>query len=207
MDAFAMGTFMGTFMSSIINSYHSPPSGSYLCQGTEHDKDGIKSKVSRCIACGKDYCDTCWDRIDPHKDQSSRTTHERNDPILVDMLNDVLSVKERTVEQKQIIHQEDAKNLWFGVTESDGKQYVYEGPSYGNLILDNVALQPWGIYPGLVTFVGETGRSRAFRTARIYFDAHRGWEKRFDQTLDRFRTVGRIPISSFPQYQHLEVLD
>jgi hypothetical protein len=130
----------------------------YTCQCTEHTKDTVMTKVSRCVPCGKDYCEACWDRVDPHKGTSSRTSHVRNEPRLVDRLKDALEAPERTAEQQQNVHQDDVRNLWFGVTEHDGSQYIYEGRSYEDLVFGNVAVQPWGMYPGLVTFVGDTGK-------------------------------------------------
>jgi hypothetical protein len=63
-----------------------------------------------------------------------------------------------SVEQRDDLHKEDARALWVGVTEKDDKKFIHEGSVYEDLIFENPAIQPWGIYPGLVTFVGDTGK-------------------------------------------------
>ncbi|KAI0974552.1 hypothetical protein F4678DRAFT_458515 [Xylaria arbuscula] len=134
----------------------------------QHSKCEIKlapapiSHVSRCVECDADYCEDCWKAIEPHKNRTSSTKHKRSDPKLADLLKDILLQPTRSEEQQERLHKEDARTLWFGVlSDEDGKQFIHEGSVYEDLIFENPAVQPWGIYPGLVTFVGETGAGKS----------------------------------------------
>ena len=112
-------------------------------------------KVFHCVACEANYCEGCWKVVEPHKKQKSSTNHRESDPRLADLLSGILKPPTRSKGQQQKLHQEDARSLWFGVSEEDGKKFIHEGSVYEDLIFENPAVQPWGIYPGLVTFVGD----------------------------------------------------
>lgn len=130
----------------------------YLCQHSECDaKSPEILPVFHCVSCGVGYCDSCWQKVEPHKDPDLQ--HKKSDSGLTDLLYGILAPAERSVEQQQNLRQMDAHNLWFGVFEKDGRQFIHEGSVYEDLILTNPAIEPWHIYPGLVTFVGDTGKA------------------------------------------------
>ncbi len=127
---------------------------SYPCQHTEcSNLDPVPQQVFRCVDCRANYCDNCWKKVEPHK--KPELEHKKVDPGLADLLKNIL---EPAREQRDDLHKEDARTLWVGVTEKDDKKFIHEGSVYEDLIFENPAIQPWGIYPGLVTFVGDTGK-------------------------------------------------
>ncbi|KAI1422633.1 hypothetical protein F5Y12DRAFT_799440 [Xylaria sp. FL1777] len=125
---------------------------------TCNDALGPITKVFRCVECGENYCENCWKRIEAHK--KSVPNHRQSDPRLANLLNDILR-QQRSKEELQKVHQKDSQTLWFGISEDNGKQFIHEGSIYEDLIFESPTVQPWGISPSLITFVGETGAGKS----------------------------------------------
>jgi hypothetical protein len=144
-------TQLTLFTESLTKSSHS-------CQHSECvAKLAPISRVFRCVDCRANYCDNCWKKVEPHKNPELK--HKQSDPGLADLLKGILEPSARSVEQQENLHKEDARTLWVGLSEKDEKQFIHEGTVYEDLLFENPAIQPWGIYPGLITFVGDTGKA------------------------------------------------
>lgn len=140
----------------LITKSHTNPSRS--CQHSECDAQlAPLPRVFRCVDCRANYCDNCWKKVEPHKNPELK--HKQSDPGLADLLKGILEPPTRSVEQQENLHKVDSRTLWVGVSEKDEKQFIHEGSVYEDLIFENPAIQPWGIYPGLITFVGDTGKA------------------------------------------------
>ena|SRR2546421_7400092 len=65
--------------------------------------------------------------------------------------------EERSEAELMSTAQKDASTFWFGTTKGDGKWTFEEGTTYEDLVL-NTPKTPSEVFPGLISFVGQTGR-------------------------------------------------
>ena len=139
------------FLPSVVQSYpalwaalvrHPALEPLFHPYGCDHSdcKNILSLSVDRCIECGQNYCKKCWKTVEPHKSSRSTKKHIPYSPRLVDHLDGILRGPKRNQEQQNELDQQDSRNLWFGVVEDAGDQYIREGPVYEDLIFENPAV-------------------------------------------------------------------
>lgn len=141
------------------------PNGACNCQTGD-------DSLYYCMKCNSLYCNVCW----TSKHLNSNSGHEKtkaSDAIIVHttlrVRLDNYSLLKAAIDQldaEQAGHQSVPSSMWFGVTKSGDKGndcFLSEGSAYENLMLDTFGSFSSAVYPGFVSFVGETGVSQASR--------------------------------------------
>ena len=145
-----------------------------------------------CYPCDLTYCDACWDLCPPHRARSTSTNalpHEKTDPSLAETIRASMAPV-RTEEQQEILHRDDENTIWFGVSRDEYHGAIFQDYNrYAALVAEGMSGRHHSRYPGLVSFVGETGKQRIHSSAGSHTQSHvdvcRGWEKHVDQDSDR----------------------
>ncbi|KAL7755626.1 hypothetical protein ACKLNR_014153 [Fusarium oxysporum f. sp. zingiberi] len=141
-------------------SWHNPG-----CQsGNEHTPP-----YYYCMKCDSMYCSECWAQNQKHKSRGHEETIP-NDAITVHTALRVM-LQEFTLLQEAIgqlhtrgaAHQWEGSSEWFGVSAKNdaGQCLLSEGPAYEDIMLESPVSCSSVTYPGLVSFVGETGSGKS----------------------------------------------
>jgi hypothetical protein len=132
----------------------------YLCDNYEHCHNWGKN-VFKCETCGNQWCNDCWGAAPKHKalppDAEYATAHEKTNLILETAIRNVFDPETSSVEWRQ--RKEVAQSFWFGIQKREGDYFFEEGTIYEQLLQmsESPSAATSGVYPGLVSFVGETG--------------------------------------------------
>jgi hypothetical protein len=114
-----------------------------------------------CNSCGIVYCRRCWDQQSPHKAVTGATVHERTDIRIHEILRASLR-PDRTESEQRELHRRDESTTWFGVAregEIDESTFKDHG-RFWNMLRASSRRGIRNVYPGLVSFVGDTGGKR-----------------------------------------------
>jgi hypothetical protein len=145
-----------------------------------------------CNVCDMAYCSKCWDKIGPHK--SGRlgpggVPHEKTDEKIAHKLRATLEAAPSDAEQDELFGS-DQDTTWFGVVKDEAGDSIF--CDYGrysdiiNEITKNLGPRPGHRFPGLVSFVGETGIAPPTRTtSHTNLGIFRSWQKHADQSSHR----------------------
>lgn len=111
------------------------------------------------------YCGKCWNKIGPHR--TGRTgpggiPHEKTDQTVADKLRMILENAPSDSEQDELF-QNDQNTAWFGVAKDEFEDSIFHDYGRYGDIMANISLttgprqRNTSRFPGLVSFVGETG--------------------------------------------------
>lgn len=116
-----------------------------------------------CYPCGHVFCDRCWGRSPPHvrKRVQGGIPHEKTDPRLAKIIEQTLEV-ELDEKQQSWMHLKDENSSWFGTTRDDDDDMVFHDHGrFADLMAEMSARKRQVRYPGLVSFVGQTGAGKS----------------------------------------------
>lgn len=134
----------------------------HLCgQCDEHRSDSYY-----CNLCDITYCGTCWNKVGPHRTGKlgpGGIPHEKTDQAVADKLRATLEASPSDLEQEELF-QNDENTAWFGVVKDESEDSIfYDYGRYADIMSEiSRATGPrqrhGSRFPGLVCFVGETGK-------------------------------------------------
>lgn len=115
-----------------------------------------------CNVCNMILCNGCWNSQLPHR-QGTRTSdnvpHEKTNYEVAQKIQAVLDPS-ITNEQRKLLHQADENTTWFGVAKDELDELIFQDcGKYASLMADCSSGRKSRQYPGLVSFVGQTGES------------------------------------------------
>ncbi|KAL3429839.1 hypothetical protein BDV09DRAFT_202723 [Aspergillus tetrazonus] len=116
-----------------------------------------------CYPCGHVFCDRCWGRSPPHvrKRVQGGIPHEKTDPRLAKIIEQTLEV-ELDEKQQSWMHLKDENSSWFGTMRDDDDDMVFHDHGrFADLMAEMSARKRQVRYPGLVSFVGQTGAGKS----------------------------------------------
>ncbi|KAI9158039.1 Calcium-independent phospholipase A2-gamma [Paramyrothecium foliicola] len=118
-----------------------------------------------CTGCNEYYCESCWGRRRAHKDKNSLgpggIPHEKVDPEIVESVNECMAEPEDENDEKQQ-HEDDQDTTWFGLDrDMGGEPVLSEYRRYAAIMMDGASETTSARYPGLVSFVGQTGAGKS----------------------------------------------
>ncbi|KAI1101208.1 hypothetical protein F4804DRAFT_17888 [Jackrogersella minutella] len=135
---------------------------------------GEPGKLAKfCEGCNDYYCDECWPRRRAHKGNIVGPTgipHNQLDPKIVKKVNEWMAEPEDEYdEHKQ--HELDEDSVWFGLSkDKQGDPMLAEYKRFTTLMIETSEGAPSTRYPGLVSFVGQTGAGKS-TLIRLLMDA------------------------------------
>jgi hypothetical protein len=134
----------------------------HLCgQCDEHRSDSYY-----CNLCDTTYCETCWNKVGPHRSGKmgpGGIPHEKTDQAVADKLRATLETSPSDVEQEELF-QNDENTAWFGVVKDESEDSIFcDYGRYADIMTEISRATPsrqrhGSRFPGLVCFVGETGK-------------------------------------------------
>ncbi|KAI0882625.1 uncharacterized protein GGS22DRAFT_191215 [Annulohypoxylon maeteangense] len=161
---------------------------------------GQLNEMYRCTRCECDLCDKCWEIRKSHKPGTK--PHEKSLPKDVRTVSDALRLTESKNKELEHNRERDAGNMWFGVSEPQGKEgeyFLYEGMAYEDLMIAGPSCRPTTTSPSLVSFIGETGSGKsALIKLLILFSENR--KRRFPTPIVSPRESGRSTSSNVHLY-------
>ncbi|KAL2820557.1 hypothetical protein BDW59DRAFT_174473 [Aspergillus cavernicola] len=116
-----------------------------------------------CYPCGHVFCDRCWARSPPHVRQRVQRgiPHEKTDPRLAKIIEQTLEI-ELDEKAQALMHLNDENSSWFGTLRDDDDDMVFHDHGrYADLMAEMSARKRQLRYPGLVSFVGQTGAGKS----------------------------------------------
>ena len=127
--------------------------------------DKYQSDSYYCNLCDTTYCGGCWNKMGPHRTGKmgpGGIPHEKTDQVIADKLRATLEASPSDLEQDELF-QNDENTAWFGVVKDEsGDSIFYDYGRYADIITEIVRAtgprQHGSRFPGLVCFVGETGK-------------------------------------------------
>jgi hypothetical protein len=139
--------------------------------------DEHKSDSYYCNLCDMTYCGGCWNRVGPHRSGKlgpGGIPHEKTDQVIANKLRATLEASATDLEQQEIFRQ-DENTAWFGVVKDESEDSVfYDYGRYADIMTEiSQATSPKQAnqrsrFPGLVSFVGETGRPYHSTLTNVY---------------------------------------
>lgn len=120
---------------------------------------------SFCNVCNFTLCDDCWNRqlthvlgtLGPNDVPHEKTNHEVAQKIQAVLEPNI------TNEQRMDLHKEDENTTWFGVAKDEMDELIFQDcGKYASLMAECSSGQKSRQYPGLVSFVGQTGKPSYF---------------------------------------------
>ncbi|KAI1264025.1 hypothetical protein F5Y18DRAFT_418041 [Xylariaceae sp. FL1019] len=126
------------------------------CSGTE--------EVKFCEACNDYYCDTCWHQRRAHRESRvgpNGIPHGQLDPIIVKRVNKWMAAP-KDKEAEMIEHQFNTDTVWFGLSKDNyGDPILAEYRRFTAVMMETLEGVSEPRYPGLVSFVGQTGAGKS----------------------------------------------
>lgn len=113
-----------------------------------------------CNACNEIYCNKCWATQGPHRRGTLTSTgvpHEKTDPNVADLVQATLQSNPSKDEQQRL-YQDDENTTWFGLVKVDGEPTFRDYGRWVDLMGISARQTTQRQYPGLVSFVGPTGK-------------------------------------------------
>ncbi|KAL4750029.1 hypothetical protein BDW72DRAFT_121271 [Aspergillus terricola var. indicus] len=145
--------------SNRVSSTHPEPEERCYC-GSLPASDG---RSYFCYPCGYVFCDRCWGRSPPHVRMRVQggIPHEKTDPRLAKIIEQTLEV-ELDEKQQSWMHLNDQNSSWFGtMTDDDDDMVFHDHGRFADLMAEMSARKRQLRYPGLVSFVGQTGAGKS----------------------------------------------
>ncbi|PLB46500.1 hypothetical protein P170DRAFT_457118 [Aspergillus steynii IBT 23096] len=159
----SLGTDDMMFPSSLEadQSTDAMPGDEERCYCGHHSAYG--GQCSFCYPCGYVFCERCWDKSPPHRRQRIQggIPHEKTDPKLARIIEQTLEadVDEKT---QAFLHMKDEDSSWFGTSRDDDDDMVFQDNGrYATIMADMSSRKRQLRYPGLVSFVGQTGAGKS----------------------------------------------
>lgn len=119
-----------------------------------------------CNLCAMSLCQRCWDHIITHrlgKLGPDNVPHEKTDHNVAEKIQASLEPKMTEAEQEEM-HRLDDNTTWFGVARDEMDEPIFQDYGrYATLMAECSSIQRVSSntgasrYPGLVSFVGQTG--------------------------------------------------
>ncbi|EHK96973.1 hypothetical protein M7I_7298 [Glarea lozoyensis 74030] len=118
------------------------------------------------------YCGHCWNRVGPHRSGKlgpGGIPHEKTDQAIADKLRATLEACSDDLEQQELFRM-DENTAWFGVVKDESEDSIfYDYGRYADIMTEISQVtnprQRQGAqhnrFPGLVSFVGETGAGKS----------------------------------------------
>jgi hypothetical protein len=128
------------------------------------DCDAYRVDLFYCNLCNVTYCAKCWDKLGTHRKGKlgpGGIPHVKTDQAVADKLRATFESSPDDKEQ-QVLFQEDENTAWFGVVKDESGDLIFH--DYGRYadIMAGIAKERGpsnnNRFPGLVCFVGETGK-------------------------------------------------
>lgn len=118
-----------------------------------------------CNVCNITLCDDCWNSQIPHRLGTrgpDNVPHEKTDREVAQKIQAVLDPN-ISHEQRKDLHKEDENTTWFGVAKDELDELIFQDcGKYASLMADCSSGRKSRQYPGLVSFVGQTGKFSCF---------------------------------------------
>lgn len=115
-----------------------------------------------CYPCNCIFCPDCWPRSPPHRKPPVRggIPHEKTDPKLARIIEQTLEadIDEKT---QSYLHMRDEDSAWFGTVWDESDLLFQDYGRYANLMAQMSGRKRQVRYPGLVSFVGQTGAGKS----------------------------------------------
>ncbi|OAP65340.1 hypothetical protein AYL99_01312 [Fonsecaea erecta] len=147
----------GTDSNSVSNNL------SDKCQACKDYRDD----VSQCNICRLNYCDPCWDQQIVHREMpliydegSDYVPHEKTNLRLTRKVQRALRPR-RLPEADKSLHQQDAGTMWFGMYHAEHEIKFLDGTRYEQIMAGYPPNKRTGLFPSLVSFVGNTGAGKS----------------------------------------------
>jgi len=126
-----------------------------------------KVDVYYCNVCNEKFCTECWDRARPHRNNiptADGTPHEKTNHVVAEKIKTCL--KPELGEDQTKLHHDDEPTAWFGITKDQMDTLIFEDYGrYASILAMGTARQKESQkesrYPGLVSFVGQTGAGKS----------------------------------------------
>ena len=132
-----------------------------VCQGCQKLGEGR----SFCNVCNVTLCDDCWNSQLPHRLGTralDNVPHEKTNQEVAQKIQAVLEPN-ITNEQRKDLHKKDENTTWFGVAKDEMDELIFQDcGKYASLMAECSSGRKSRQYPGLVSFVGQTGRPSYF---------------------------------------------
>jgi len=115
------------------------------------------------------YCEACWNKVGPHRTGKlgpGGIPHEKTDQSVADKLRATLESCPDDLEQEELFRN-DEHTAWFGVIKDEsGDSIFYDYGRYADIMTEiSKSRSPRerhsSRFPGLVSFVGETGAGKS----------------------------------------------
>ena len=114
-----------------------------------------------CNLCSVILCNDCWDRQIAHSEgtrAADNVPHEKTDYELAEKIKACLEPT-MTDEQRKQLHLMDDITTWFGVSQDEMHDLVFEDCGrYASIMSECSSSRKACQYPSLVSFVGQTGQ-------------------------------------------------
>ena len=131
----------------------------FLCEICKN----LVETLSYCNVCLENFCDSCWNAERKHKPGYANrdgTPHEKTNHVAAKKIHDCL--KPGDVEDSKQQHEEDVHTTWFGLVMEQADELLFEDfGRYSSILAEGVTTLQSRRYPGLVSFVGETGAGKS----------------------------------------------
>jgi hypothetical protein len=146
--------------------------GEGLCESVEDEAgrcycgelSAFSSDCFFCYPCGYIFCLKCWKQSPPHKRQRVQggIPHEKADPRLSKIIEQTLEADMDEQTQTRL-HFQDESTTWFGInSDEDDEDLVFQDYGrFADLIAEMASRKRQRRYPGLVSFVGQTGAGKS----------------------------------------------
>lgn len=125
-----------------------------------------------CNLCTVTLCERCWDFQLPHrlgKRGVDNVPHEKTDHTIAEKIQASLEPSTTEAEQEEL-HRLDDITTWFGVGRDEMDEPVFQDYGrYATLMAQCSSTRRVSRYPGLVSFVGQTGKFGCIRRRRPKF--------------------------------------
>ena len=123
-----------------------------------------KSDLAYCNICQYVFCGKCWARQITHRGNQvapGDIPHEKTNYEVASKIKQVLESNMTESEQKHM-HSKDENSTWFGILREKNEIPIFQDYGrYAQLMSDIASRDPHGAqetrYPGVVSFVGQTG--------------------------------------------------
>ena len=134
------------------------PSNIPICDDCEKN-DG---SLSYCSQCQAKYCEQCWQVPVTHRraPRIGQLVHEKTSLALAKKIQNCIQPS-RTAETLEMLHKKDQSTTWFGaardVTGDESSVKFYNNRRFEELIFRYPPRRRSRLYPGSVSFLGQTG--------------------------------------------------
>lgn len=124
--------------------------------------DAAPDNLVFCEGCEAYYCDEpCWEKLKSHRKQgrgAGGVPHGKSRPEIVQMIKESMAEPSNDFDEREQ-HVKDVDSVWFGLSQDEGGEpALADYRRYATVILESNPENSAPRYPGLVSFIGPTGR-------------------------------------------------